>query len=146
MEELVQLMRKILSNSFVFYVKAQNYHWNIEGKDFPQYHEFFGNLYKEVYSSIDSTGEHIRALDEYAPGSLKRFNELTELSEEVIIPPFNKMLLNLYNDNNIILKSLISAYKMAEEQDRFGLSNFLANRIEQHRIHAWMLKASMKEV
>lgn len=146
MEELVQLMRKILSNSFVFYVKAQNYHWNVEGRNFPQYHDFFGNLYQEVYSSIDSTAEHIRALNDYAPGSLKRFNELTDLSEEVVIPPLTAMLQNLIGDNEIILTRLIAAFKLAESLDRIGLANFLSHRIEQHRKHAWMLGASIKEV
>ena len=146
MENLIQLMRKVLANSFLFYVKAQNYHWNVEGKDFPQYHEFFGELYQDVYSSIDPTAEHIRALDEYAPGTLKRFIELGDISEDVAVPPLKTMLLNLYNDNNILLNGLIAAYKQAGPYDKIGLENFLAGRIERHRIHAWMLKASMKEV
>lgn len=146
MEDLLQLMRRVLSNSFLFYVKAQNYHWNVEGNNFPQYHEFFGCIYKEVYDSIDTTGEEIRALDDYAPGTLKRFIELSDLSEEVVVPSLQQMLVNLNSDNNIILTNLIDAFKKAEQYDRIGLADYLSARIDAHRKHAWMLKACMKEV
>ena len=72
MEELINKMKVVLASSFAFYLKAHNFHWNVEGVNFPQYHEFFGNLYEEVHSAIDKIAEEIRALDAYAPGSLKR--------------------------------------------------------------------------
>lgn len=144
MENLIQTMRIVLANSFVFYLKAQNYHWNVEGKNFPQYHEFFGCLYKEVYDSIDSTGEEIRALGEYAPGSLRRFIELSDLTEEVAVPELQQMLINLYNDNETIIKTLLSAFRQAEALDRIGLADYVSARIDAHRKHSWMLKACMK--
>lgn len=140
------MMRKVLANSFAFYVKAQNYHWNVEGKDFPQYHEFFGCLYKEVYDSIDTTAEEIRALGEYAPGSLKRFIELSDIQEEVAVPNLQQMLATLYTDNNTIINNLNATFKQAEAFDQQGLMDFLAGRIDAHKKHAWMLRASMKEV
>ena len=79
MEELVNRMKVVLATSFSFALKAQYYHWNIEGIHFSQYHDFFGNLYEEVFGSIDQTAEQIRALDAYAPGSLKRYKELSEI-------------------------------------------------------------------
>lgn len=144
MEELINELKKLFASNYAFYVKAQYYHWNVEGPDFPQYHEFLGNLYEEVGGSIDSMAEHIRAVDAYAPGSFKRFLELSEIDgEENIIPPLD-MIRRLYNDNDLLLAMLISVYKKAEANDRLGLSNFLQDRIEAHRKHAWMLKATLK--
>ena len=63
-------LRVLLASSYAFVVKAQQFHWNVEGPNFPQYHEFLGDLYSEVYASIDKTAEYIRTLDVYTPGSM----------------------------------------------------------------------------
>ena len=77
MEELVGQMKGLLASTFALYLKAHYFHWNVEGPDFAQYHEFFGNFYESVYGNVDKIAEEIRALDAYAPGSLGRFQELT---------------------------------------------------------------------
>ena len=46
--ELVNRMKVVLATTFALYLKAHNFHWNVEGPNFPQYHEFFGNLYEEI--------------------------------------------------------------------------------------------------
>lgn len=144
MEELIQAMRKCLADSFLFYVKAQNYHWNVEGKDFPQYHNFFGKLYQEVYGSIDKTAEEIRALGEYSPGSLTRFIALSSLKEEIAVPDLATMLSNLYNDNSTIIDNLNSAFALANNLNEQGLADHIAERIDAHKKHAWMLRACSK--
>ena len=58
-EDLKVLLASVNSLS----IKAQNFHWNVEGDNFPQYHEFFGNFYEEVYSAVDKIAEYIRTLD-----------------------------------------------------------------------------------
>lgn len=143
MDELIEQLKRLFASNYAFYVKAQYYHWNVEGPNFPQYHEFLGNLYEEVGGSIDSMAEHIRAVGAYAPGSFQRFIELSQISGDDNIISAPDMFLNLYNDNEKLLKMLIAVYKMAEEVDRLGLSNFLQDRIEAHRKHSWMLKATI---
>lgn len=145
MENLIQAMRKVLANSFVFYLKAQNYHWNVEGDDFPQYHDFFGKLYEEVYGSIDSTAEEIRALGDYAPGTLRRYLELSDIQEEVVVPELKQMLITLLNDNSTLVNSLYQAFSQAESSNQQGLMDYLAGRIDKHRKHAWMLRSCIKE-
>jgi starvation-inducible DNA-binding protein len=63
-------LKTLLATEYAYSIKAQFFHWNVEGPDFAQLHEFFGNLYEEVYNnSIDRTAEYIRSLDDYTPGS-----------------------------------------------------------------------------
>ena len=74
-------LKTLLATEYAFVIKAQFFHWNVEGPDFAQLHEFFGELYEEVYgNSIDRTAEFIRVLDDYAPGSLERFTELSQIA------------------------------------------------------------------
>jgi starvation-inducible DNA-binding protein len=79
-------LKTLLGTEFTFYLKAQGFHWNVEGPDFPQYHAFLGELYQEVYDSIDKIAELIRQLDSYAPGSLARMQELSAIPEQSQIP------------------------------------------------------------
>ena len=146
MEELIEELKKLFASNYAFYLKAQYYHWNVEGSDFPQYHEFFGSLYSEVGGSIDPMAEHIRAIDAYAPGSFERFVDLSAINGDDTIPTGIIMATRLHEDNEKLLTMLIDVYKKAEAVDRLGLSNFLQDRIEAHRKHAWMLRATTKRV
>lgn len=145
-EELIEDLKKIFASNYAFYLKAQYYHWNVEGPNFPQYHEFFGKIYEEVGTSIDKMAEHIRALDAYAPGSFKRLIELSDIDGDDTIISGLEMASRLLADNDKMTPMLIAAMKKAEEVDRFGTANFLQDRIEAHRLHAWMLRSVTKRV
>ena len=80
METLIGLMGKVLADAYAFQLKANLYHWNVEGPNFPQYHDFLGKLYEEVFGATDEIAEQIRTLDAYAPGSFTRFLELTDIT------------------------------------------------------------------
>jgi starvation-inducible DNA-binding protein len=143
-EELVNRLKTLLSSTFAFYLKCHYYHWNVEGKDFPQYHDFFGKLYEEVYGSIDEIAEHIRTLDSYAPGSLGRFKELSNITDETTVPSAVIMCQRLLKDNDIIIQDLTFAYTEAEKVKEIGLENYLQDRIDIHKKHGWMLRSCIK--
>ena len=58
-EELIVALKKVLADTFVMYYKAHSYHWNVEGSNFPQYHEFLQNIYEEIFAAVDVIAEHI---------------------------------------------------------------------------------------
>jgi DNA-binding ferritin-like protein len=41
-------LKTLLASTYAFAIKAQYFHWNVEGSNFAQYHEFFGNVYQEI--------------------------------------------------------------------------------------------------
>ena len=141
MENLIEEMKKLLASSFSLYLKAHNYHWNVTGPNFAQYHEFLGELYEEIHGSIDTTAEEIRKLGDFAPGSLSRYSELTVVADEATIPEPQIMFRRLANDNDAVLSVLYSARAMADQVGKFGTVNYLEDRIDTHEKHAWMLKA-----
>ena len=144
METLIEIMRKVLADTFAMYLKSHNYHWNVEGSNFPQYHEFFGNLYEELHGAIDPIAEEIRSLNAYAPGSFTRFMELTEIEDELSIPSGIEMASRLSLDNEKVLMTLNMAFKLAEQFDKQGLADFIAGRIDVHNKHGWMLRSITK--
>lgn len=145
MDELVQAMKKALADTFAFYLKAHGFHWNVEGRTFAQDHEFFGNIYEEVYGSLDKFAEEIRTMDAYAPASFARFSELTSIEDEIKILTARGMFEKLLADNSVVLASVQQAYALAEAAGNHGLSNFLAERQDAHAKHAWMIRATLKQ-
>ncbi len=144
METLIEMMRKVLADTFAMYLKSHNYHWNVEGSNFPQYHDFFGNLYQELHGAVDPIAEEIRALDAYVPGSLSRFLELTEIEDELSIPNGVEMARRLMVDNQKVIMTLDIAFKLADELDQQGLADFIAGRLDAHKKHGWMLRSITK--
>jgi starvation-inducible DNA-binding protein len=145
MEELVIALKKALATTFAFYLKTHNYHWNVTGPDFHQYHKLLEGIYEEVYDSVDQFGEEIRALGDYAPASFIRFSELSEVEDETKIPLALAMIERLNADNQVVLSVIERAYELAEREHKHGLSNFLAERQDAHSKHAWMLSATLKK-
>ncbi|CAB4170294.1 Dps DNA-binding ferritin-like protein (oxidative damage protectant) [uncultured Caudovirales phage] len=139
---LVDKLKVVLANTFTMYMKTHGYHWNVIGSDFPQYHDFFGDLYAEVHGAVDDIAEQLRQINSFAPGSLQRMKELSELEEDDLVPNAAKMVVNLIAANDKVLLSLVECYEMAEEAKEYGLSNFLQDRITAHKKHGWMLKAT----
>jgi len=142
---LADALKTLLATSYAFSIKTQNFHWNIEGADFPQYHKFLDELYSEVYdNSIDRTAEMIRQLDSYAPGSLVRFSELSQIQDQIKIPRAELMMQELYEDNQRLLAMWKEAFHLAEDADEQGIANFIAERIDAHGKHNWMLRSILK--
>jgi starvation-inducible DNA-binding protein len=143
-EELITSMKKVLADTFVMYFKAHTYHWNVEGSDFKQYHDFFGGIYEELFAAVDDIAEHIRQLDGYTPTSLMELKSYSMVSEDEEAVSAMSMVNRLLDTNNLILASLMMAYKDAEAATELGLANFLQDRIAAHQKHGWMLKATTK--
>ncbi len=146
MEDLQRAAKVGFASSFSFYLKAHNFHWNVEGIDFKQYHDLFGVIYEEVYDSVDTFAEQIRALGAYTPGSLTKFSLLSQIDDEDEILPKERMLAELIQDNEKLIQILKLIFELSEKYKEAGFSDFIAGRIDAHRKHGWMLTASSKGV
>jgi starvation-inducible DNA-binding protein len=140
-EDLKVLLASVNSLS----IKAQNFHWNVEGDNFPQYHEFFGNFYEEVYSAVDKIAEYIRTLDSYTPGSLTRYAELTIIQDQLKIPRAELMFAELFEDNSKMIELLNHCFASATQENKQGIANFIAERLDAHEKHQWQLRSILKK-
>lgn len=144
MEELQKSAKIAFASEFSFYLKAHQFHWNSVGRMFYQDHGLFGQIYEEVYDSIDSFAERIRTFDTFMPGSYTRFSMLSAIDDETEILDVNSMYEELLSDNEKMLKVLKMVYDIAERFGKHGFSNFLAERMDAHEKHGWMLKSTLK--
>lgn len=147
MDELKTAIKVLLANTTVMYYKAHQFHWNIEGIEFTQYHEFFGDLYTDVYESVDPIAELLRKLDDYAPVSLDELFKYKTLQEETTrVVLLVDILASLIKANDEVLISLNKVFSVANANKQQGVCNFIADRIDTHQKHGWFLKASAKKI
>lgn len=138
-------LKQLLATQYAFVVKAQFFHWNVEGPDFGQLHRFFGKIYEDVYDALDPTAEYIRVLEEYTPGSFERFAELSLIQGQTKVPRARLMLQELLADNQVMLDLLNRCFDSAESEDQQGVANFIAERIDAHGKHGWMLRSYLRD-
>jgi starvation-inducible DNA-binding protein len=138
-------LKTLLASNFAYYLKAQMFHWNVEGPDFAQLHEFFAEIYADAYSAVDKIAEYIRTLDDYAPGSLERFNELSQIPGQTKIPRARLMLEELLADTETMKSIVMQVFQVAQTEGREDIANFMAERQDAHGKWAWQIKSFLKD-
>jgi starvation-inducible DNA-binding protein len=142
---LTEQLKTLLASQFAYYLKAHYFHWNVEGSDFAQLHEFFANIYEDAYSAVDPIAEYIRSLDEYAPGSLARYAELSIIQDQTKVPRAKLMIQELLTDSEPMIALLNSCFAAAEAENKQDIANFIAERLSQQNKYAWQLRSFLKD-
>ena len=142
--EIKQKAKQAFADSFIFYLQAHYYHWNVEGRHFSQDHGLFGTIYEEVQDNLDKFAEEIRTIGTYAPGIFDRFVDLSSIQQTADIPSAEEMYQTLIEKNTRVIESLTELFEMLEGNRLHGFGDFIAGRIDAHNKHQWMLTSTLK--
>lgn len=143
-EKIIMAMRIVLSGTFQMYFKAHAIHWNVEGFDFPQYHDFFGEKYEELHNVTDRIAEYIRILGEKAPATLGALTANLPADTMSENDSIDAMIVSFNNDNEKMIAILRKSIKIAGHCDEPAIENFLQERLDYHQKLAWMLRVIKK--
>ena len=147
MEALLQQLRLLQSNSFIYYTKAHGYHWNVEGILFDQFHEMFSDIYNDAWSAVDNYAEWIRIFSEYAEYNVS--NVLAASNVKYDLGMTNnpvEMLRSLSLSNDVIISDLKQAFILANNLEEQGVADFIAGRIAVHQKWRWKINSSLKTI
>ena len=139
--ELVECLADTLGNAVHLYYKAQGHHWNVTGRDFAQFHDFFSEIYEDVYTMIDPTAENMRKLGAMAPYRLEDFANLSQMDDMDCGADAMMMVQDLYAANNIMIMTLDNCFAVASSVNEQGVADFIAARIDAHKMWRWQLAA-----
>ncbi|MDX2095726.1 MAG: DNA starvation/stationary phase protection protein [Alphaproteobacteria bacterium] len=140
---VTEALKKLLADTYGLMVKTQNYHWNVEGPQFPGLHAMFMTQYSELFLAVDAIAERIRALGEKAPGSYGAFSKLSALRDGNSDFDADQMVKDLYDGNQTVLASIKKALVAAGKAGDDSTVDLLTQRIGVHDKAAWMLKSSL---
>lgn len=139
---LTDSLNNLLSNAAVLYFSAHRAHWNVEGVDFREYHELFGEIYSDTYDSIDPIAENIRKLGDF-PIALGDAEEMSAYEDDSATTDARELAGDIYEKNKVYLGLLKEAFDTATESNEQGIANLIAERIDSHEKWDWQLRASL---
>ena len=142
---LSDALKQFLATTYAYTVKAQHFHWNVEGPDFGKLHKFFQKIYEDSYGAIDIIGEYIRTENEYAPGSFERFQELSLIQGQTKVPRARLMLQELLADTQTMKDLSKSLFDEATQAGREDIADFAANRQGAHGKYYWQISSYLKD-
>ena len=137
-------LKILLASTQAFAIKSQNFHWNIEGSDFPQYHAFYDTLYSDVNETIDTIAEYIRILGHYTPGSLQRYAQLTVIQDQTKIPRASLMFQETLSDIDKMLELILPMFDEATNERQQGIANYMAELQDLYGKKAWFIRSILK--
>ncbi len=144
MEQLIAQLKQLLADNIALKFKAHGYHWNVEGDEFKQFHEFFGDIYENFDGATDVYAEWLRIFKTYSPYRLVDFFDTTSVGEPAIVGDAQPMLADLYIAIEKHIEDLVAAGKLANSLNEFGLANFFADRQTISQKFCWQIRASME--
>lgn len=142
--EMAMVLNKILAHQFALYIKTLNYHWNIEGSDFYSLHKFLDDQYHDLLDMIDEVAERVRALGCKTIASLKEYQKLSTIEDDLFGGGKNQMQMieQLAKDHETVIKLMRKDAQAAlDKYDDIGTNNFIIEKLEEHEKMAWMLRA-----
>ena len=140
---VVGALEKALADTYLLYLKTQNFHWNVTGPTFKLLHEMFGSQYDDLAEAVDLLAEQIRILGSFSPGSFSQFSELSSIEEETDILSSEKMIAQLINDNEIVIESLKELISVSNSNNDDATADIGIERIRVHSKAIWFLKSSL---
>jgi len=136
-------LSKILADTYTLELKTHNFHWNVTGPNFPQYHKMFDDQYSELNDAIDELAERIRSLGFYAPGSYSQFAKLTSIKEAKEIPSAQEMIKTLLEDHEEMARNIYDLISLAASNNDHDTADLLTQRLHEHEKTAWMLRSTL---
>jgi len=143
--KIAESLSKMLADSYILYLKTHNFHWNVTGPMFQTLHILFMTQYTELWNALDLIAERIRALGHPAPGSYKRYVELSSIKEEEGVPSAHDMISQLVAGQEAVARTARAAFKVADAADDQPTADLLTQRMEVHEKNAWMLRSLLED-
>jgi starvation-inducible DNA-binding protein len=145
MNELIVILKSLLADNIALKFKAHGYHWNVEGTNFKQFHDFFSDIYEDYDEATDTYAEWLRIFKTYAPYRLTDFFDMATITEPVVVGDPEPMLADLYMSIEKHIEDLKVVVDLATAAKENGLVDFLSARQAASQKFCWMIRVSMDE-
>ena len=132
---LAGALQELLNQVSEYYITAHQFHWNVVGQDFAEFHDFFEEVYSDAWASLDPIAENIRKLDQMVDIEFGQPDECEGVDE---------MIKCLAEMNNALISKLKDAIDMADKEREQGILNFLADRLDTHQKYQWQITSFQK--
>lgn len=140
-----QQLNPYLSNLLVEFVKLHDLHWNVQGKMFPQVHEYTDQLYERMSSMYDEVAEKMIMQGKKPASKMQDYIQLATIKEENKDTFEDEEVLKIVlADLELLKEQAISIRKVFAEVDNFSVTTMLEEHIIAFEKDIWFLKAMLE--
>jgi len=136
-------LSRFLADTYVLYIKTQNFHWNLKDSRFYSLHLLFESQYEDLAEAIDEIAERIRMIDHPAPASMQEFLKLAHLKEAAGKYTGDKMIAELCRGHEEIAAFLREHIETVQELGDEGSADLMIQRLRAHDKAAWFLRSHL---
>jgi starvation-inducible DNA-binding protein len=143
---VAQGLAGVMADTYLLYLKTQNFHWNVTGPMFGELHALFEQEYTDLAMAVDELAERIRAIGEFAPASFPQFRKLSKISDEENVLPAERMIETAAADNEYVVRRMREVFEITEQAGDVETGDILIRRMQYHAKQAWMLHSYLQRV
>ncbi|SMQ30831.1 starvation-inducible DNA-binding protein [Pseudomonas helmanticensis] len=144
-KSIVEGLSRLLSDTYVLYLKTHNFHWNVTGPMFRTLHLMFEEQYNELALAVDLIAERIRALGFPAPGAYATYARLSSIKEEEEgVPSAEDMIKQLVAGQEAVTRTARGIFPLLDKVSDEPTADLLTQRMQVHEKTAWMLRALLE--
>ena len=139
-------MNEILATTFALYIKTKNFHWNVSGPHFRDYHLLLDEQAEQIFASTDDLAERVRKIGGITLRSIGQISKLQgiEDNDASYVAP-GDMLRELMGDNKKVVAAMRACHKICDDHEDVATASLLENFIDQAERRTWFLfEASRK--
>lgn len=143
---LLEKRKQYLANAFVLVAKLHNLHWNVEGTEFVQIHEYTERLYDSFFEKFDAIAEAMKMEGEFPPVRTCEYGDLATI-EQLDSKAFSPIeVLEIVKKDLCAMKTLATEIRNeADKEGNFLLVAAMEEDVAQYTKDLWFLKAMLSE-
>ena len=137
-------MNTYLANLAVLNTKLHNLHWNVEGKQFMQVHNFTEDLYNDFFEKYDEVAEILKMKGEFPLVKLNNYAEAATI-EELDSKKYgvDKVLNEVLADLKEMKKLATEIRNDADEAGDFEVVGEFEEHVEGYSQNIWFVKSML---
>ena len=130
----------LLADTFALYLKTKNFHWQMSGPHFRDYHLLLDDQSDQIYAMVDPIAERGRKLGGNALrsiGQVKKLQRVLDNDADYVTP--HDMLAELREDNQQMVKPMRETHGVCDEHGDIASASLLENWIDEAERRVWFL-------
>ena len=139
-KDIAAAMNAILADVFALYMKTKNFHWNMSGPHFRDYHLLLDEQADQLFGMTDPIAERVRKIGGptlKSIGDISRSQRVLDNDAEYVEPL--DMLAELAEDNRSLAARLREAHNVCEEHRDVATTSLIEVWIDETERRNWFL-------
>ena len=138
--QVSQALNVVLADTLALYLKTKNFHWQVSGPHFHDYHVLFDGQAAQMLAATDGMAERVRKIGGSTLKSIGHVAKLQRVKDnDAGFVAAGDMLRELMDDNRTLLGSLREAHAAASEHGDVATTSLLENWIDEAEERVWFL-------